>query len=76
MEPGRPGSAPLWAGQRLMLLPGGPRLATTCWHYVGEFGEDQIYEAHRQGAEALEALLCGGPRGACSKETPRPRAEL
>uniref|UniRef100_A0A8D0NJR2 DUF3456 domain-containing protein n=1 Tax=Sus scrofa TaxID=9823 RepID=A0A8D0NJR2_PIG len=56
------------------LWPG--RLATTCWHYVGEFGEDQIYEAHRQGAEALEALLCGGPRGACSEETPRPRAEL
>uniref|UniRef100_A0A8C3VQ92 Marginal zone B and B1 cell specific protein n=1 Tax=Catagonus wagneri TaxID=51154 RepID=A0A8C3VQ92_9CETA len=52
------------------------RLTVTCLHYLGEFGEDQIYEAHRQGQGALEALLCGGPQGACSEETPLPRAEL
>lgn len=53
-----------------------PRLSTTCLHYLGEFGEDQIYEAHRQGQEALQALLCGGPRGVCPEEAPVTRAEL
>ncbi|KAF5913388.1 marginal zone B- and B1-cell-specific protein [Diceros bicornis minor] len=62
-----------------VMITGGPwptRLSSTCLHYLGEFGEDQIYEAHQQGAGALEALLCGGPRGACSEEVPVTRAEL
>ncbi|XP_028384400.1 marginal zone B- and B1-cell-specific protein [Phyllostomus discolor] len=62
-----------------VMITGGPwpiRLSVTCLHYLGEFGEDQIYEAHQQGQEALKALLCGGPRGACSEEVPVTRAEL
>ena len=53
-----------------------PRLSKTCFHYLGEFGEDQIYEAHQQGRGTLEALLCGGPRGACSEKVPDTRTEL
>ncbi|XP_035569704.1 marginal zone B- and B1-cell-specific protein isoform X2 [Canis lupus baileyi] len=51
-------------------------LSMTCFHYLGEFGEDQIYEAHQQGQGALEALLCGGLQGACSEEAPVTRTEL
>lgn len=69
-------SLPSVGWQSLMLLLGSPRLSVTCLHYLGEFGEDQIYEAHQQGQEALKALLCGGPRGACSEEVPVTRAEL
>lgn len=61
---------------RLRFLLGSPRLSTTCLHYLGEFGEDHIYEAHQRGREALEVLLCGGPRGPCSEAAPVPRAEL
>ncbi|KAM6222083.1 marginal zone B- and B1-cell-specific protein [Rhynchocyon petersi] len=62
-----------------MMVTGGPwpfRLSKTCLHYLGEFGEDQIYEAHRQGREALEALLCGKPQGSCSEESPVSKEEL
>ncbi|XP_037364238.1 marginal zone B- and B1-cell-specific protein [Talpa occidentalis] len=52
------------------------RLSMTCFHYLGEFGEDQIYEAHQQGREALETLLCGPPRGACSGDALATKAEL
>lgn len=52
-------------------------------HYLGEFGEDQIYETYRQaqdeqeeGQEALEALLCEGSRGACLEELLATREEL
>lgn len=48
----------------------------TCFHYLGEFGEDQIYEAYQQGHENLEALLCGGTRGPCSQDSPTQREEL
>ncbi|EDL76271.1 similar to RIKEN cDNA 2010001M09, isoform CRA_b [Rattus norvegicus] len=51
-------------------------LSMTCFHYLGEFGEDQIYEAYRQGHETLEALLCGGTHGSCSQEIPAQREEL
>ncbi|XP_059773201.1 marginal zone B- and B1-cell-specific protein isoform X2 [Balaenoptera ricei] len=60
----------------IMGAPWPTRLSKTCFHYLGEFGEDQIYESHQQGQGALEALLCGGPRGACSEEAPVTRAEL
>lgn len=53
-----------------------PRLSMTCFHYLGEFGEDQIYEAYRQGSENLEALLCGGTHGSCSQEIMAQREEL
>ncbi|XP_006180402.1 marginal zone B- and B1-cell-specific protein [Camelus ferus] len=62
-----------------VMITGGPwptRLFTTCLHYLGEFGEDQIYEAHQQGRGALETLLCGGPRGACSEDEQVTRTEL
>nr|XP_010342775.1 marginal zone B- and B1-cell-specific protein isoform X3 [Saimiri boliviensis boliviensis] len=62
-----------------VMVTGGPwptRLSRTCFHYLGEFGEDQIYEAHQQGRGALEALLCGGPHGACSEEMSNAREEL
>ncbi|VFV21582.1 plasma cell-induced resident [Lynx pardinus] len=62
-----------------VMITGGPwptRLSMTCLHYLGEFGEDQIYKAHQQGREALEALLCGGPQGACSEEAPVTKTEL
>ncbi|XP_066128755.1 marginal zone B- and B1-cell-specific protein isoform X1 [Saccopteryx bilineata] len=62
-----------------VMITGGPwptRLSTTCLHYLGEFGEDQIYEAHQQGQGALKALLCEGPWGACSEKAPVTRAEL
>ncbi|KAL0607905.1 Marginal zone B- and B1-cell-specific protein [Plecturocebus cupreus] len=62
-----------------VMVTGGPwptRLSRTCFHYLGEFGEDQIYEAHQQGRGALEALLCGGPHRACSEEVSATREEL
>ncbi|XP_003980870.3 marginal zone B- and B1-cell-specific protein [Felis catus] len=62
-----------------VMITGGPwptRLSMTCLHYLGEFGEDQIYKAHQEGREALEALLCGGPQGACSEEAPVTKTEL
>ncbi|XP_002710158.2 marginal zone B- and B1-cell-specific protein [Oryctolagus cuniculus] len=62
-----------------VMIRGGPwpnRLSKTCLQYLGEFGEERIYEAHRQGQETLEALLCGGSQGACSEEAPVPREEL
>ncbi|XP_008566844.1 PREDICTED: marginal zone B- and B1-cell-specific protein [Galeopterus variegatus] len=62
-----------------VMITGGPwpiRLSTTCWQYLGEFGEDQIYEVHQQGQGALEALLCGGHQRACSEEAPVIREEL
>lgn len=52
------------------------RLSRTCLNYLGEFGEEQIYEAHQQGREALETLLCERPRGACSEEALVTKAEL
>ncbi|XP_004696711.1 marginal zone B- and B1-cell-specific protein [Echinops telfairi] len=52
-----------------MMVTGGPwptRLTKTCLQYLGEHGEDRLYETHCQGGrEALEAVLCGGSRGAC-----------
>lgn len=63
-----------WLNLKLLLVS--PRLSRTCLHYLGEFGEDQIYEAHQQGQEALKGLLCEGPQGACSEEAPVTRAEL
>ncbi|XP_007937161.2 marginal zone B- and B1-cell-specific protein [Orycteropus afer afer] len=62
-----------------VMVTGGPwpiRLSKTCLHYLGEFGEDQIYEAHQQGRGALESLLCGDPQGACSEEASVTREEL
>ncbi|KAL1773952.1 marginal zone B-and B1-cell-specific protein [Sigmodon hispidus] len=57
-----------------VMITGGPwshRLSMTCFQYLGDFGEDQIYEAYRQGHETLEALLCEGTQGSCSQENPR-----
>ncbi|MBZ3886740.1 Marginal zone B- and B1-cell-specific protein [Sciurus carolinensis] len=51
-------------------------LSATCFHYLGEFGEDQIYKAHQQGPGALEALLCGGSQGACLDNETATREEL
>nr|KAF6482200.1 spermatogenesis associated 24 [Molossus molossus] len=62
-----------------VVITGGPwptRLSRTCLHFLGEFGEDQIYEAHQQGQGALQALLCGGPQGLCPEEAPATKAEL
>uniref|UniRef100_A0A8C5P386 Marginal zone B and B1 cell-specific protein 1 n=1 Tax=Jaculus jaculus TaxID=51337 RepID=A0A8C5P386_JACJA len=62
-----------------VMATGGPwptRLTTTCLHYLGETGEDQIYEAHQQGRGALEELLCAGTQGACSEVVQVPREEL
>ncbi|XP_048187613.1 LOW QUALITY PROTEIN: marginal zone B- and B1-cell-specific protein [Perognathus longimembris pacificus] len=61
-----------------VVVTGGPwpsRLSKTCLHYLGEFGEDQIYETHHQGLGALEALLCVGPRGVCVEEARGSREE-
>ncbi|XP_008053127.1 marginal zone B- and B1-cell-specific protein [Carlito syrichta] len=62
-----------------VMVTGGPwplRLSRTCLHYLGEFGEDQIYETHRQGQGALEALLCAGIQGVCSDALPVTQEEL
>lgn len=75
MESLEPWSAPV-GRQSVKLQLDTSRLSRTCWHYLGEFGEDHIYEAHQQGQGALKALLCGGPRGVCSEEAPGTKAEL
>lgn len=62
-----------------VMITGGPwpsRLSATCFHYLGEFGEDQIYKAHQQGRGAVEALLCGGSQGACLDKETATRKEL
>ncbi|KAM5298906.1 marginal zone B- and B1-cell-specific protein [Ctenodactylus gundi] len=52
------------------------RLSRTCLQYLGEFGEEQIYKAHQQGQETLEALLCRGTHGSCSAQASVRREEL
>lgn len=62
-----------------VIVTGGPwptRLSRTCLQYLGEFGEDHIYEAHQQGQKSLETLLCEGPQGACVEEMLEERDEL
>ncbi|EHB02332.1 Proapoptotic caspase adapter protein [Heterocephalus glaber] len=62
-----------------VMVTGGPwpnRLSRMCLQYLGDFGEDEIYEAHQQGREAVEALLCGGALGACLAEAAVTREEL
>ncbi|NWS71290.1 MZB1 protein, partial [Crotophaga sulcirostris] len=51
-----------------VMVTGGPwpsRLAKLCHGYVGEWGEDQLYGAHRRGAAALREFLCHGKKGPC-----------
>ncbi|XP_005382130.1 PREDICTED: marginal zone B- and B1-cell-specific protein [Chinchilla lanigera] len=62
-----------------VMVTGGPwpnRLSRMCLQYLGDLGEDEIYEAHHRGQEAVEALLCGGARGPCLAEAPVSREEL
>ncbi|XP_075399243.1 marginal zone B- and B1-cell-specific protein [Tenrec ecaudatus] len=63
-----------------VMVTGGPwptRLTKTCLQYLGELGEDQLYEAHhRGGREALESVLCGGSRGACREKPAVTEKEL
>ncbi|XP_004643300.1 marginal zone B- and B1-cell-specific protein isoform X2 [Octodon degus] len=62
-----------------VMVTGGPwpnRLSRMCLQYLGDFGEDEIYEAHQQGREAVEALLCGDTQGPCSAEASIMREEL
>ncbi|NWY03507.1 MZB1 protein, partial [Nothoprocta ornata] len=52
-----------------VIMSGGPwpgRLHKMCHGYVGELGEEQLYQAHRRGAAALQELLCHGTKGACT----------
>ncbi|NXG35514.1 MZB1 protein, partial [Dromaius novaehollandiae] len=52
-----------------VMIMGGPwpgRLHKMCHSYVGELGEEQLYQAHRSGPAALEELLCHGAKGACA----------
>ncbi|NWU91128.1 MZB1 protein, partial [Upupa epops] len=69
--------------QELMsvMVMGGPwpgRLSKLCHSYVGEWGEAQIYGAHRRGSGALQELLCHGEKGACASSKARelPRAKM
>ncbi|XP_068960321.1 marginal zone B- and B1-cell-specific protein [Petaurus breviceps papuanus] len=52
-----------------VMISGGPwpgRLFKMCHNYLGELGEDQLYQEYRQGGrEALERLLC---RDTCPEE--------
>lgn len=41
-----------------------------CLGYMGEWGEAQIYEAHRRGAGTLRQLLCHGQKGPCASRKP------
>ncbi|KFO19321.1 Plasma cell-induced resident endoplasmic reticulum protein [Fukomys damarensis] len=63
-----------------VMVTGGPwpsRLSRMCFQYLGDFGEDDIYKAHQEGPEAVEALLCGGgTQGSCSAEAAVAREEL
>ncbi|XP_054245014.1 marginal zone B- and B1-cell-specific protein [Indicator indicator] len=52
-----------------VVVSGGPwprRLSKMCLGYMGEWGEAQIYEAHRRGAGTLRELLCHGEKGPCA----------
>ncbi|NXD29594.1 MZB1 protein, partial [Spelaeornis formosus] len=74
--PGLPGQQSL-----SVMVSGGPwpsRLSKLCHSYVGEQGEAQIYGAHRQGAAALQQLLCHGDKGPCAgrKQRHDPPKEL
>ncbi|XP_054024559.1 marginal zone B- and B1-cell-specific protein [Dryobates pubescens] len=52
-----------------VMVTGGPwprRLSKMCLGSLGEWGEAQIYEAHRRGAGTLRELLCHGEKGPCA----------
>ncbi|NXS52162.1 MZB1 protein, partial [Brachypteracias leptosomus] len=62
--PGLPRQEPM-----SVMVTGGPwpgRLSKMCHSYVGEWGEAQLYGAHRRGPGALRELLCHGEKGACA----------
>ncbi|XP_038627364.1 marginal zone B- and B1-cell-specific protein [Tachyglossus aculeatus] len=56
-----------------VMVTGGPwpaRLFKMCQQYLGELGEEQIYQEHRRGPGALETLLCQAPGAACASPGP------
>uniref|UniRef100_A0A8D0HWN3 Marginal zone B and B1 cell specific protein n=1 Tax=Sphenodon punctatus TaxID=8508 RepID=A0A8D0HWN3_SPHPU len=53
-----------------VMMMGGPwpaRLYKMCQDYLGEFGEEQLYEEYRRRPDALEGFLCYGRRRACTR---------
>ncbi|KYO39211.1 marginal zone B- and B1-cell-specific protein [Alligator mississippiensis] len=55
-----------------VMMTGGPwpaRLYMMCHSYLGESGEEQIYEEHRRRPGGLEEFLCYGAKKACTRFT-------
>uniref|UniRef100_A0A8C8SQE2 Marginal zone B and B1 cell specific protein n=1 Tax=Pelusios castaneus TaxID=367368 RepID=A0A8C8SQE2_9SAUR len=53
-----------------VMMTGGPwpaRLYMLCQSYLGEFGEEQIYEEYRRQPAALAVFLCSGEQKACTR---------
>ncbi|NXU49802.1 MZB1 protein, partial [Turnix velox] len=60
-------------GTMTVMVTGGPwpsRLSKMCHSYVGEQGETELYETHRQGSGTLRDLLCHGDKGPCARSKP------
>ncbi|XP_043924930.1 marginal zone B- and B1-cell-specific protein [Protopterus annectens] len=63
--------------QMSMMMTGGPwpaKLYQMCQSYLGEFGEDEIYEQYRSNKAHLEDFLCYDPGKVCSKQEEKKRA--
>ncbi|XP_005989381.1 marginal zone B- and B1-cell-specific protein [Latimeria chalumnae] len=61
-----------------MVMMGGPwpkRLLQMCHGYLGDVGEEEIYQEYRKSPKSLEKLLCYGSGGTCSKSQPEGRSE-
>ncbi|TFK14717.1 neurabin-1-like [Platysternon megacephalum] len=53
-----------------VMMTGGPwpaRLYKMCYSYLGEFGEEQIYEEYRRRPAALAEFLCSEEQRACTR---------
>ncbi|XP_074866042.1 marginal zone B- and B1-cell-specific protein [Carettochelys insculpta] len=53
-----------------VMMMGGPwpaRLYKLCYSYLGEFGEEQIYEEYRRQPDALAEFLCSGKQRDCAR---------
>nr|XP_025036873.1 marginal zone B- and B1-cell-specific protein [Pelodiscus sinensis] len=53
-----------------VMMTGGPwptRLYKLCQSYLGDFGEEQIYEEYRRRPDALAEFLCSREQRACAR---------
>ncbi|XP_072886088.1 marginal zone B- and B1-cell-specific protein-like isoform X2 [Hemitrygon akajei] len=58
-----------FTGVMMLSGPWPGRLFKMCQAYLGEFTEEEIYEAYRNNQDYLEDFLCNSENGVCTKHT-------